>query len=145
MTESGFDPGLDDPDKAGVFFVAAGDLATLGAAAHDAGLVPRHIDLMGCANKATMLLRISVAMDFPHTSGRNWDALSDRLRDLQWLQAQGYVLLFDGAGDMHEVDENSFDMLISVLDEASSSWASRGVPFWAFLALRDEDFARFED
>ncbi len=144
MTVSGFDPGLEDPTRAGVFYVAAGDLHTLGAAAHDAGLVPRQIDLMGCANKATLLLRIAVALDFPLTSGRNWDALSDGLRDLQWLGGQGYVLLFEGAGDMHELDEKSFDTLVSVLDEASTHWASRGVPFWAFMALRDRDFAKLE-
>lgn len=144
MTHSGFDPGLDDPAKAGVFFVAADDLRTLGAAAHDAGLVPRHIDLMGCADKVTVLLRMSVALDFPITSGRNWDALSDGLRDLQWLRGQGYVLLFEGAGDMHEIDEKSFDTLVSVLDEASTYWASQGVPFWAFMALRDKDFALFQ-
>lgn len=144
MTDSGFDFGLDDPGKAGVFFVSAGDLHTLGAAAHDAGLVPRHIDLMGCANKATVLLRISMALDFPLTSGRNWDALSDRLRDLQWLGGQGYVLLLGGAGDVRDVDEKTFDTLVSVLDEASTYWASRGVPFWAFMALRERDFAQFE-
>lgn len=144
MTDSGFDPGLDDASKAGVFFVAAGDLATLGAAAHDAGLMPRQIDLMDCANKATLLLRISVALDFPHTGGRNWDALSDALRDLQWLGGQGYVLLFHGAGEMHEVDERSFDTLVGVLDEARTYWASRDVPFWAFMALRDKDFAQLE-
>lgn len=144
MTDSGFDPGLDDPSRAGVFFVAAGDLSTLGAAARDAGLVPRHIDLAGCANKATLLLRIAVELDFPLTSGRNWDALSDGLRDLQWLPGQGYVLLFHGAGEMHELDETSFDTLVSILDEASTWWATREVPFWAFMALRDKDFAQLQ-
>ncbi len=144
MTDSGFDPGLDDPAKAGVFFVAAGDLSTLGAAARDAGLIPRHIDLAGCGDKATLLLRIAVELDFPPTCGRNWDALSDSLRDLQWLPGQGYVLLLHGAGEMHEVDEKSFDTLVRILDEASTWWASREVPFWAFMALRDGDFAQLE-
>ena len=84
MTESGFDPGLQDPSRAGVFFVTSGDLPFLAAAAHDANLLPRQIDLLGCNNKATLLLRIAVALDFPMSSGRNWDALSDSLRDLEW-------------------------------------------------------------
>lgn len=145
MTESGFELGLEDPARAGVFFVASGDLATLAAATHDAGLVPRQIDLMGCQNKATLLLRIAVALDFPMSSGRNWDALSDSLRDLQWLPARGYVLLFEGAGDLHRIDESSFDTLVSILDEANTAWAAREVPFWAFLALREHDFAELED
>jgi RNAse (barnase) inhibitor barstar len=145
VTESGFDLGLDDPARAGVFYVAAADLDVLAAAAHDAGLMPRHIDLMGCANKPTLLLRIAVALDFPISSGRNWDALADNLRDLQWLPAAGYVLLFEGAGEMHQQDEADFDTLIGVLDETKAHWAGRGVPFWAFLALRDKDFAEFSD
>ena len=145
MTESGFDLGLDDPARAGVFFVTADDLDILSAAARDAGLLPMHIDLLGCSNKATLLLRIAVALEFPTSSGRNWDALSDSLRDLQWMPADGYVLLFEGAGDMHHVAEEDFDTLVSVLDEANTEWAARGVPFWAFLALREKDFVQLED
>ena len=102
MTESGFELGLGDPTRAGVFFVTGDDLNALAAAAHDAGLLPCVVDLMGCANKATLLLRIAVALNFPTTSSRNWDALSDSLRDLEWMPAQGYVLLFEGAGELHE-------------------------------------------
>ena len=145
MTQSGFDLGLDDPARAGVFFVTSDDLGVLAAAARDAGLLSRHIDLLGCSNKATLLLRIAVALDFPMSSGRNWDALSDSLRDLQWLPGKGYVLLFEGAGDLHCVDEPDFDTLISILDEANAEWRTRDVPFWAFLALRERDFAEFED
>jgi len=145
MTQSGFELGLDDPARAGVFFVNGEDLDVLGAAARDAGLLPCHIDLMGCANKATLLLRIAVAMDFPNTSSRNWDALSDSLRDLDWMPAPGYVLLFEGAGELHHVDETDFDTLVSILDEAQKEWAGRQVPFWAFLALRERDFIAFED
>jgi hypothetical protein len=145
MTDSGFDIGLDDAGRAGVFFVGAGDLATLAAAAQDAKLLARRIDLQGCADKATLLLRIAVALDFPATFGRNWDALADSLRDLSWLPAGGYVLLFEGGGDLRDADEDDFDTLLSILDEARAAWAGRDVPFWAFLALRDEDFDELED
>ncbi|MET0893056.1 MAG: barstar family protein [Pseudoxanthomonas sp.] len=145
MTQSGFELGLDDPARAGVFFVNGEDLDVLGAAARDAGLLPCHVDLMGCANKATLLLRIAVAMDFPNTSSRNWDALSDSLRDLEWMPAPGYVLLFEGAGELHHVDETDFDTLVGILDDTQKEWAARQVPFWAFLALRERDFIAFED
>ena len=145
MTESGFELGLGDPTRAGVFFVTGDDLNVLAAAAHDAGLLPCLVDLMGCGNKATLLLRIAGAMDFPTTSSRNWDALSDSLRDLNWMPAQGYVLLFEGAGELHHVDEGDFDTLVSILDECNRAWAERDVPFWAFLALRERDFVALED
>ena len=141
MTDSGFDLGLDDARRAGVFFVTSGDLATLDMASRDAGLLTRRIDLRDCGNKATLMLRLATALDFPPGSGRNWDAASDRLRDLSWLPAPGgYTLLFDAAQDMRNADETSFDTLLDVLDEAVADWAQRGVPFWAFLALPEHEF-----
>ena len=142
MTDSGFDLGLDDARRAGVFFVTGDDLATLDMASRDAGLLVRRIDLRDCGNKATLMLRLATALDFPPGSGRNWDATSDRLRDLSWLAAPGgYALLFDAAQDMRDADEGSFDTLLEVLEEAAADWAQREIPFWAFLALPEEDFA----
>ena len=140
MTASGFDLGLSDPARSGVFFVGGGDIATLDAASRDAGLLARQVDLAGCAGKPMLLLRVATALDFPAGSGRNWDALADRLRDLSWLPAAGYALLFDGAADFRDADEASFETLLDLLDEAASDWRARGVAFWAFLALPDEDF-----
>jgi hypothetical protein len=145
VTDSGFDLGLDDATRAGVFFVTADDIATLDMASRDAGLLARRIDLRDCGNKATLLLRLATALDFPTGSGRNWDATSDRLRDLSWLPAPGgYALLFDAAQDMRDADEASFDTLLEVLEEAVADWAQRGIPFWAFLALPEEDFTSQE-
>ena len=140
MTESGFDLGLDDASRAGVFFVAGDDIATLGMATRDAGLLARRIDLRGCTGKAMLMLRLASALDAPSGSGRNWDALSDQLRDLSWLPAGGYALLFDAARDLRDADETSFDTLLEILDEATTDWAGRGVPFWAFLALPEDEF-----
>lgn len=140
MTDSGFDLGLDDPRRAGVYFVTGDDIPTLDMAARDAGLQVRRVDLQGCADKPTLLLRLSIALDFPAGGGRNWDALSDRLRDLSWLPAPGYALLFDAARDLRDGDETSFDTLLEVLDEAAQSWAGQDVPFWAFLALPEDEF-----
>ncbi|MFS8136741.1 MAG: barstar family protein [Thermomonas sp.] len=144
MSESGFDLGLDDPSRAGVYFVTTDDLRTMGMAARDAGLVARSIDLRGCTTKATLLLRMSSALDTPNGSGRNWDALSDQLRDLSWLPAQGYALLFDDASTLRDADEASFDTLLDLLQEAATDWAQRRIPFWAFLALPEAEFEQAE-
>lgn len=140
MSESGFDLGLDDTSRAGVYFVTSEDIGTLGMAARDAGLVARSIDLRGCKTKATLLLRLSSALDSPAGGGRNWDALSDQLRDLAWLPAQGYALLFDDASDLRDADEASFDTLLDILQEVATDWAQRDIPFWAFLALLEDAF-----
>ncbi len=142
MSESGFELGLDDAARAGVYFVTEEDIATLGMAARDAGLLSRRIDLRECTGKAPLVLRIALALDFPSGGGRNWDALGDRLRDLDWLPATGYALLFEGAADLRDAAETDFDTLLDVLEEAARDWAAREVPFWVFLALPECDFGQ---
>lgn len=133
MSESGFDLGLDDAGQAGVFEVDAADLPALGAAARDAGLLVRRIDLDGCRDKRALLLRIATVLDLPGGRGGNWDALMDALRDLDWLPAPGYVLLLDGSAGLQAALPDDFDTLVGVLQEAAGWWADAGVPFWAFL------------
>lgn len=144
MTGTGFDIGLDDPQQSGVFFVAQGDISTLRMAARDAGLDVARIDLRGCPDKATLLLRLANALEVPAGQGRNWDALADQLRDLSW-RAQagargGHVLLFDDAEDLRNADPSSFDTLLQILEEAAADWSGQELPFWAFLALPEDAF-----
>ena len=137
MSDSGFDMGLEDAAQAGVYAVAHGDLGGLAAAARDAGLKVLRVDLEGCTDKRTLLLRIATQLDFPPGMGRNWDGLSDALRDLSWLPASGYALLFGEADGLRQASGEDFDTLLDVLAEASSRWAEDAVPFWAFLELTD--------
>ena len=144
MTGTGFDIGLDDPQQSGIFFVTADDIATLGMAARDAGLDVARIDLRGCADKATLLLRLAHALDTPAGQGRNWDALADQLRDLSWRDVPdgkpGHVLLFDDAQDLRDADEASFDTLLEILEDTAGDWSAQELPFWAFLALPEHEF-----
>lgn len=140
MSEISFTLDLGDPMRAGVFFVTRDDIALLQAIIGDAGLLARRLDLCGCTDKPGLLARMANAFDIPDGRGRNWDALGDALRDLAWLPARGYALLVDGADDLRNADEAVFDTLLALLDEASAEWATQEVPFWAFMALPDEEF-----
>lgn len=145
MTETSFTLDLGDSQRAGVFFVTSDDITILGDIVRDAGLLARHIDLRGCTDKATLLARLAAALDIPGDRGRNWDALGDAMRDLAWLPAPGYALLLDDAHDLRSADEASFDTLLALLDEASADWATQEIPFWAFLALPEEEFEDADD
>lgn len=112
----------------------------LAAGARTAGRCVRRIDLLGCRDKLTLLKRIAVAMDFPHDFGRNWDALSDSLRDLGWLPATGHALLFEHVDAMRLADEGEFDTLLDLIDDAADARAARGLPLWAFFALSADTF-----
>ena len=110
------------------------DLPALAAAARDAGLLALRIDLAGCDGKRALLLRLATVLDLPAGRGGNWDALMDALRDLSWLPAPGYALLFDGTAQLHAALPHETDVLLGILQEASQWWAEADVPFWAFLA-----------
>ena len=138
MTAPGFDFTVCDPSDVGAYLVDSDDLPLLAAAANRAGRGVRRIDLHGCRDKATLLRRIAIALDFPEGFGRNWDALSDSLRDLSWLPATGHALLFEHADDFRDADEDDFDTLLDLIDEAADAWAERGMPLWAFFALPDD-------
>ncbi|UNK57391.1 barstar family protein [Pseudoxanthomonas daejeonensis] len=142
MSESGFDLGFDDASQAGVYQVDAADVPALAAAARDAGLLVRRIDLAGCRDKQTLLLRIATMLDVPGGRGGNWDALMDALRDLEWLPAPGYMLLFEAAGQLQSARADELQTLLGLLQEASHWWAEAEVPFWAFVALESPVSAR---
>lgn len=131
---------LDDPRQAGVFFVTEDDLDSLASSAQDADLLLRRIDLHDCDDKDALLLHFAHALNTPVGQGQNWDALSDQLRDLSWLPAQGYVLLLSHAGELRDADESSFDILLDILDVTTVDWQERNIAFWAFLALPESDF-----
>ena len=139
MSESGWELGLGDAENAGVYFVTTDDLDTLGVAARDAGLQVRRIDLGG-VDKQALLLRIGTALDFPSGLGRNWDGLSDSLRDLSWLPHAGIALLFENGGDLQQAQGEEFDTLLEILEEAAQDWGERDVPFWSFIALPESVF-----
>ena len=140
MTDDDFCLNLDDPQQAGVFFVTEDDLDTLASSAQDAALLLRRIDLHGCDGKQTLLQRLADALALPHDQSRNWDALSDQLRDLSWLPARGYVLLLSHAASLRDTDEASFDTLLNIAEDASLAWQQHAQPFWVFLALPESDF-----
>jgi RNAse (barnase) inhibitor barstar len=137
MNHDAFELGLDDINNAGVYSVGNQDIGPLSAAMRDAGLRVTTIDLHGCNDKRTLLARIAAQLDFPQSFGGNWDALSDSLRDLSWLQANGYALFFSDADGLREGAEKDFDTFLDVLAEASDAWTGQNVPFWAFVALHE--------
>jgi len=139
MSESGFELGLDDPSRAGIYETDDATLPALAAAARDAGLLVRQIDLEGCFDKQTLLLRLATVLDLPAGMGRNWDSLGDALRDLSWLPAPGYALLFETASPLRQMRPQEFDVLVDVLHEAWQAWTQAGIPFWVFLALDEEE------
>ena len=117
---------LSDASKSGVY--RAPHERDIAEALRGSALRVARIRLAGVVTKDTLLARIAGALDFPAWFGGNWDALEDCLADLSWSNAEGHVLLFDGAEGL-PADE--LGILIDILASAASSWKERGQPFFA--------------
>ena len=87
-----------------------------------------HVDLGGAGDKEALLERLALALGFPAWFGGNWDALEDCLADLSWLEADGYVLLVEGAAGL-PADERG--VLEDILASSAAYWAERKRPFFA--------------
>jgi RNAse (barnase) inhibitor barstar len=129
---------LRDAAAAGVVGVAPEDAEQVLEAAAAAGLCSVRIDLAGCDGKADLLARIADALEFPWWFGQNWDALADCLGDLEWLPAEGYVLLLDGADDLRRAAAHDYATVAEVFADASRGWREHGTPFWVFISGAEE-------
>ncbi|MFC7532350.1 barstar family protein [Actinoplanes sp. GCM10030250] len=70
------------------------------------------------------LYEFSDALLFPDYFGWNWDALSDCLRDLNWLSAEGHLLLVEDASQLLSSSTPDRRTLFQILSRAARYWAS---------------------
>ncbi len=92
------------------------------------GLCGKASNMRGIKTEAALLSRISEALSFPSYFGTNWDALSDCLRDLSWLNPKGVLLLLEDSKDLWP-QHNLSGALIEIWLFCAEAWARRDVPF----------------
>jgi hypothetical protein len=129
---------LQDAAAGAVVRITRADLATVLDAAAVAGLCCIRIDLAGCRDKPELLARIADALEFPWWFGQNWDALADCLGDLEWLPAEGYVLLLDDPDQLRRAAPQDYATAVEVFADAARGWRERNTPFWVFISGDEE-------
>lgn len=129
---------LADASQGGAYFVDARDADAMGEAAGALDFSVTRIDLAGCASKEEALNRMARALGFPDWMDPNFGALAERLGDLSWRPADGYMLLIEHACAWRQADDDNFALLLDILNETAAVWGESGVPFWALLPLPPE-------
>jgi RNAse (barnase) inhibitor barstar len=127
---------LNDVGRAGVFHLAA-DSRALARAAASAGLMVVYADIGHAHDKEEFLVQLSKAMRFPEWFGGNWDALADCLKDLSWLQAKGWVVIFERSKHFCGGHGHEFKEAMQVMAEAAEYWRGEGKPFWTLIGGPD--------
>jgi hypothetical protein len=91
------------------------------------------LDGGGVRGEADLLDRLAAAFDAPPYFGRNWDALDEVLRDLDWLPAAaagaGHVLLVERAAALWREQGRAAGRLVEAWLGAAEAWAGDGLPF----------------
>jgi hypothetical protein len=100
-----------------------------------AGWSVRVVDLAEAADKAAIMERFVDGLALPAWFGRNWDALSDSLRDLGWWTAgwRGRVIVVRGAGRTDMGTAADRETLAEILEEATASWVETTTPLVVLL------------
>jgi RNAse (barnase) inhibitor barstar len=111
--------------------------------------VVARLDETRMTDAAHVFYEFSDALLFPAYFGWNWNALSDCLRDLSWLDADGYLIVIENAPRSLSSTAEDRYTLFRILSRAVHHWASargqpdgEGVPLKVLLLCdRDEEAA----
>jgi Barstar (barnase inhibitor) len=87
----------------------------------------------------SLLQEFAQVMNFPSYFGHNWDALSDSLTDLSWLEnnRSHYILLID---DWHLC---ASPLLLDILQETVEFWSDTEKPLYVLIHSDILDIGRF--
>lgn len=84
-------------------------------------------------DKASFLAAWGEALGFPHYVAPNWDAFEEAVRDLTWVPAAGYAVIWDQMAGFAEKAPTDWAMARSILTNAVSHWQTLHTPFYVLL------------
>jgi RNAse (barnase) inhibitor barstar len=98
-----------------------------------------------CRTPSGLFSEFARTLGFPDYFGHNWDALEECLADLEWLPAKGYIFLVTDAQAVLPDDEEEYETLLEVLNDAGEAWSKgqtadgRRAPFHVLFAIAEQD------
>ena len=126
---------LLEENQGGVWFLPAhADPKAVQAAAKHAGFAFFHVEGRNIVRKEQLLNHVATALRFPEHFGHNWDALEECLTDLEWVDAEGYVLYYDHIDPFLAAQPEQFATLVEILRDAVQSWKEDGTAMIALLS-----------
>ena len=126
---------LVEENKGGVWFIGTPvDARALQKVAKKAGFASFHIDGGKINRKEQLMNAAATAMSFPDHFGNNWDALEECLTDLEWVDADGYMIYYDHIDGLLTTHPDQFETLVEVLRDAVQSWKEDGEPMIVLLS-----------
>jgi RNAse (barnase) inhibitor barstar len=126
---------LLEEERGGVFFVPDGVAAKeVQAAAKRAGSASFHIDGKSIARREQLLNAFATALRFPSDFGHNWDALEECLTDMEWADADSYVIYYDHIDGLLSAHPDQFETFVEICRDAVASWKEDGTAMVVLLS-----------
>jgi hypothetical protein len=88
-------------------------------------LLVKALDGRACSTKDRLLQELAHVFAFPDYFDPNWDALEECLCDLEWLPADGYLLLIRQAERVLCNEPDEWPTLLSVLRSTGKYWGTK--------------------
>lgn len=79
-------------------------------------------------DKNSFLQQAKEAMAFPDYFGNNWDAFEECLRDLSWMPAEEYILVYDHPERFAQADPTQSGIALNILRDAAAFWTEQCPP-----------------
>jgi len=89
-------------------------------------------------SEVELLSRIATAMSFPSYFRPNWNSLDECLADLEWLPADGYILVLHNADAFWRNNLQIAGLLLECWLTAAELWGKEDVPFHLVFALESK-------
>lgn len=118
----------------GVYLIREGvtlDSVKAFASEHGFRVVVVHGD--ATRKKESFLREAARAMQFPGYFGVNWDAFDECVRDLSWIPASGYVMVYDDFSHFARSDPAAWNTAVAILREATEYWWQKSIPMYVLL------------
>ena len=93
-----------------------------------------HLEGQKIEKKDQFLNHAAVAMRFPDSFGKNWDAFYDCLTDFEWVDAKGYVIYFDHTDAFVKHHESQLETAIELFQDAVDYWKDEGKSMLVLLS-----------
>lgn len=139
-----FDGLLARVEDAGIYFLPEGDVDELLEAAAVNGFPCLRANLAGCAGKADLLLRIAGVFDVPPHVVTDFGMLGGALERLRLPDSEGQVLVLEHSDELRAASLADFKRGMEALQAISAEWAARGLAFWSFVVVSEDEFAALE-
>jgi RNAse (barnase) inhibitor barstar len=109
--------------RGGVYFVpGAVSAKAVQGAAKRAGAAYFHVEGRNITRKEQLLNHVATALHFPKDFGHNWDALEECLTDMEWADADGYVIFYEHIDGLMGAHPDQFETFVEICRDAVASW-----------------------